>query len=141
MNKPVAIRMIYAFYRRFEHLSKYLMIGCVGVSLDFSLYYMMVTQMEIYYQYASVISISAGIITNFILNTFLNFKVKNQILLRFASFFSIGTLGIIITAILLNLFVGKFGIDKIAAKIIIIFIVTAFQFTMNKFITFRKRHV
>lgn len=135
----LAQERILPLYRRFEHLIKYCLIGVTGVTLDFICFALLVKFTSIHYQLASIISVSAGIINNFIWNVFFNFKTYNHLLLRFLSFYAVGTIGIGITALLLYLLIEQMNFNTIISKLVVIFIVTAVQFSLNKWITFRSK--
>ncbi len=119
-------------------LVRYCLIGVTGASLDAILFWLM-TRSGIYYQAANFISVTCGIVNNFFLNAFFNFKTKNRLLRRFCSFYTIGMLGWGVSAVLLWLFVEKWGVRPVASKLTIIFIVTALQFTLNKIFTFARK--
>ena len=119
-------------------LVRYCVIGVSGATLDALLFYLL-THIGIHYQTANLISVSCGIVNNFFLNAFFNFKTKNRLLFRFCSFYLIGMLGCGISALLLWLFIEKWGLPTFASKLAIIFIVTAVQFTLNKMFTFARR--
>ena len=106
--------------KNFKHLIKYCIIGCSGAGLDFLLYSLL------------------GIVNNFFLNALLNFKTKDHLLLRLCSFYAVGLIGIGITAGLLYLLIECFSINAVIAKIITIFVVTAVQFILNRFVTFKR---
>lgn len=135
----LAQKRILPLYHRFEHLIKYCLIGVTGVTLDFICFALLVKFTPLHYQLASIISVSAGIINNFIWNLLFNFKTYNHLVLRFLSFYAVGTIGIGITALLLYLFIEQFSMNTIVSKLLVIFIVTAVQFSLNKWITFRSK--
>lgn len=117
---------------------KYCLIGCVGASLDCGIFSLFVFLTEINYQYVNIFSTSVGIINNFFLNYWLNFKVRDHLFYRLISFYAVGTVGIGITAVLLYVGIEIFKIPSIITKVITIFVVTCVQFMLNKFVTFRK---
>ena len=59
--------------------------------------------------------------------------------MRFLSFYSVGLLGLGVSAALLWLFVEILRWNELLSKLVIIFVVTVLQFTLNKCVTFRKR--
>ena len=67
-------------------LIRYCLIGVTGASLDAVLFWLM-TRAGVYYQLANFISVTCGIVNNFFLNAFFNFKTKNRLLRRFCSFY------------------------------------------------------
>ncbi len=131
--------LIYLLYRKFENIIKYCMIGCIGAGLDFIIYTILVSYYPEYYQMINVFSTSVGIVNNFLFNAFLNFKVRNRMLLRFFSFYCVGAIGILIAAGLLYLFVECMSVHPVIAKLITIFVITLVQFSLNKYVTFRQK--
>lgn len=130
---------LWVLYRRVQHLVQYCMIGCLGAGMDFVLYTLLIEQTSLHYQVVNIFSTSVGICNNFIWNAFLNFKVWNHFFLRFCSFYCVGAIGILITSGCLYLLIECLDWNKIAAKVITIFLVTAVQFLLNKYITFKKK--
>ncbi len=124
--------------KKYRELILYCMIGCTGAALDFIVYASLTRFAHVHYQWANLISVSFGIINNFFLNARFNFRTRDRLLLRFASFYLVGMTGWAISAGCLHLFIGILDFNEIAAKLLTIFIVTAIQFLMNKFITFKK---
>ena len=124
--------------KNFKHLIKYCIIGCSGAGLDFLLYSLLVLLTPWHYQWINLLSTSCGILNNFFLNALLNFKTKDHLLLRLCSFYAVGLIGIGITAALLYLLIECFSVNAVIAKIITIFVVTAVQFILNRFVTFKQ---
>lgn len=112
------------------------MIGCVGVILDFLIFVLL--QNYLTPINANIISVSAGIINNFILNVTLNFKQNNWVGVRFLSFFATGLLGMTISSSLLTILIESIKINNIAAKVITVIFVALLQYLINKNITFRN---
>ena len=119
-------------------LVRYCLIGVTGATLDAVLFWLM-TRAGVYYQIANFVSVTCGIVNNFFLNAFFNFKTKNRLFRRFCSFYTIGMLGWGVSALLLWLFIERCGIRPLPSKLAIIFIVTALQFTLNKTFTFARK--
>ncbi len=116
------------------------MIGCTGAGLDFVIYAALSYWSGLHYQIANFISVSFGILNNFFLNYFFNFKTKDRLLVRLARFYSIGMLGWVLSTFCLWIFIERIGINAIVAKLETIVFVTIMQFCLNKFITFRKNN-
>lgn len=127
-----------SLYRRYRNFILYCFIGCSGAGLDLIIYSILVSFTDIDYQIANMISCSCGIINNFFLNYFFNFKTRNRFVIRFLSFYSVGLLGLGISSLMLYLLIERLGINKIFAKILTIFVVTIVQYALNKYISFRK---
>jgi len=125
-------------YTRYRELIVYCMIGCTGASLDFIIYACLARGAGFHYQLANFLSVSFGIVNNFFLNRHFNFKVKDRIGARLASFYAVGMFGWALSAVLLWLFIELMALNALVAKLGTIVFVTAVQFCLNKFITFRK---
>ncbi len=125
------------FAARYREIALYCIIGCSGASLDFAAYAVLTKFAGLHYQFANLLSVSAGIVNNFFLNCFFNFKVRDRIPARFVRFYCVGIFGWMLSAAMLWLFVEALSCNILAAKIGTIFFVTAVQFALNKFITFR----
>ena len=121
-----------------RELILYCFIGCTGVAIDYLGFLILTNWTTLHYQVANAISVSLGILNNFFWNAHANFKVRSRLLLRFLSFYSVGLLGLGISATLLYLFVECWRWNIVLSKCLAIFFVTMVQFTLNKFITFRK---
>jgi len=132
------MNFIYTLIKKYRELIIYCIIGCTGAAIDFVLYTILTRCSDMHYQLANFLSVSFGIINNFFLNYFFNFKTKDKMLARLMSFYSVGMFGWALSAFFLWLLVEQFGINSIAAKLATIIIVTVVQFCLNKFITFRK---
>lgn len=130
-------RRLKALCRTNRHLVNYCLIGASGALLDFILFLILTQYCHVYYQYANGVSVSLGILNNFIWNSLLNFKLTSYWFIRLISFYAIGMIGLGISAISLHFLIDIRGMDEAPAKILVIGIVTAVQFTMNRSITFK----
>lgn len=123
-------------YRRNREFVLYCLIGLSGVTADF-LVFLALTQVGIDPLVATFISVSCGIINNFVWNAWLNFKVRSHLLIRFLSFYAVGLVGVALSIGIL--WVGSLlGLTPAVAKIISIPIVVVVQFVLNRVVTFRK---
>lgn len=130
--------MIKLMFEKYRQLIVYCIIGCTGATFDFLVYAILTNAMGMHYQIANFLSVSFGIINNFFWNCYFNFKTKDKILKRLASFYSVGMFGWALSAGCLWLFIEVAGLNGLIAKLGTIFFVTVVQFCLNKFITFRK---
>ncbi|MEI6237392.1 MAG: GtrA family protein [Candidatus Saccharibacteria bacterium] len=126
-------------YKEFAspYFIKYVLIGLTGVAIDFVIYAILVKVFSVNFLYANIIAISCGIINNFFLNLFLNFKTKNKLLIRFISFYTVGLLGLLLSEVLLIAFT-KLGIGQVFAKFLTLPFVLVFQFFLNKYVSFSQ---
>ena len=120
---------LWARYRQFV---LYQLIGASGVVLDLVIFLVLYNAVGMDAQLATVISTSVGIVNNFLLNSFLNFRRRDGMLRRFARFYSVGLLGIGLVALLLLVFHDWIGVDANIVKIASMPVVAVFQFFLNK---------
>lgn len=113
-------------------LIRYALIGASGVLVDYCLFLVLFNVFGLHDQVSNVISTTAGIVNNFTLNTLLNFRKRDRILLRFARFYSVGVGGIALTFVLLRVFSGLLGADPNLVKACSLPIVLLFQYSLNR---------
>ena len=128
---------ILKIYSKFRNLILYGIIGAFSSGLDFLLYSLFVEIFGWHYILSNCISVLAGISTSFILNRSYNFKVKDKARTRFAIFLTVGLCGMLVSNLILYLCIDVMDLNKIISKILSIVLVVAFQFVLNKYITFR----
>lgn len=116
----------------------YSIIGVSGVCLDYLSYAFLWKILGWHYLTANVLSTSIGITNNFIWNAMLNFKTRDRLLIRFATFYGIGIVGLMVTMALLWAQVDRLGIHPLVAKLSTIIIVLLLQYNLNKRLSFRK---
>lgn len=131
------LKKILDILAKYRNFIVYGIIGFTGAGLDMILFSLLINKTTIYYIFANCISVSVGITNNFLLNYYFNFKVKNNILKRYLSFYSVGILGLIVSTLLLYISVTLFSIDKLISKFIIILVVVVLQYSLNKKYSFR----
>ena len=81
------IELLKNLYKIHRNLILYCMIGCVGASLDFCIFSILVYHNLLPVQIVNIISVSTGINVNFFLNYFFNFRSQGKLLLRWLSFY------------------------------------------------------
>ncbi|HEY5345949.1 MAG TPA: GtrA family protein [Verrucomicrobiae bacterium] len=118
----------------------YCVIGASGVLLDFGIYLLLVQTkaINLNYQAANAVGYASGTLLSFSLNSRFNFRVTDKIALRLASFFSIALIGWLLSAALLQLLIGHYGLGKVVSKVVTLFIVVLLQYNLNRRISFRK---
>lgn len=125
-------------YNQHKNFVKYGVIGISGVFLDFVVFFLLTNFTPIYYIAVNFVSVSIGIINNFVLNICFNFKTKNKIVNRFLSFYAIGMVGLLISSVLLYLLVEWWNMNKLLSKLLVIVFVVAIQYSLNKKYSFNK---
>ena len=120
-----------------KQLNLYIIIGLVCVTLDVIVFYFL-NLANLSYIFANFISYSSGTILSFFLNRKFNFKITDKVLKRFLVFFSISLIGLFFSNMLLFIFIEILKINEFHAKSLTLPIIVIIQFTLNKFITFKK---
>lgn len=129
--------MIKNFLINNQKLISYAFFGGMGVLLDLGFYTFLIFA-EVNYQIANVVGYSAGTLLSFFLNREYTFKIKDKMLKRLFSFFSVAFIGYTFSALLLYVLISVFNIDELISKIITLIFVLIIQFTLNKKITFKE---
>lgn len=121
-----------------RQLSRYSVIGATGVAIDICLFLLLHYTLGVDKQVANFLSITVAIVNNFWLNTLFTFDVRDRLLMRFVLFYSVGALGIALTAIMLWLLVDIAGWNAAVAKAASLPVVLVVQFALNRSISFRS---
>ena len=120
---------------------KYGLVGCTGLIVDMGIFYVLHEMFEVNYIVTNIISSTFGVINNFILNSLITFKVKDKLLVRFASFYLIALVGMALSSGLLVLMIDGMKMDSMLAKMISVLIVALFQYILNKKLTFGEHRI
>lgn len=132
--QDIAIKL----YSKYKNLVWYGIIGGMSVVLDFIVFFVLTYFFPEYYLLANIVSVNCGIVNSFLLNRRYNFKVKDRFIFRFIVFYLVGMTGLLISSGILYLLVDRGGINLLVSKVMTIFVVTVFQFVLNKNVTFRQ---
>lgn len=124
-------------YPIIRELFLYGIIGGISATLD-SLFFAFLDNLKINIYIANLISINIGITVSFFLNTYFNFKLKNNLIKRAISFFSVGYIGMLLSMLILYIGTNLINIKAIFVKLFSVIIVAMFQFILNKIITYRE---
>lgn len=114
----------------------YGIIGAVASIIDSLLFYFLGKYLNIYI--SNFICVNIGITISFLLNTFINFKKKDNLIIRGVYFFLIGYVGLLLSMLILYIGTHCLKIDRMFVKIFSIFLVASIQFILNKTITYRR---
>jgi len=134
-------QMIKKIFKRYRHLIRemflYGIIGSTSAGIDTLVFSFLVFELGVFSVVANCISVVIGISISFTLNLNFTFKVKDKIVRRGISFFSVGLFGLSLSSGLIAL--GEYlDWNILYTKISTIFIVALIQYLLNKFISFRK---
>jgi putative flippase GtrA len=123
-----------------KEIMLYGIIGSCCAALD-SVIFFILRKTGINLYTANFISINTGILSSFLLNSFINFKVKDHLKIRGIKFLAVGYTGLAFSMLVLHIGVKIFDIKELSVKLFSIFIVATVQFTLNKLFTFKKETV
>ncbi|WP_062530455.1 GtrA family protein [Demequina rhizosphaerae] len=121
-----------------RELRLYAFIGVSGVAIDFAVFAWLTTALAMNPVVASAISVTAGIANNFIWNSLINFRVRDRLPSRFASFYAIGLAGLVATVLAVWILTTPLGVPAVAARVVAAAPVALGQFAANKRLTFGR---
>ncbi|MDR1187922.1 MAG: GtrA family protein [Bifidobacteriaceae bacterium] len=114
----------------------YGLFGLTAAGVDFGLFRLL-RQTGMTLLVANVVSVNVGIAISFVCNAFLNFRRTDTLARRALTFFCVGWAGLALSSAILAVGVQRMDLDETWVKAASIVVVAAFQFTLNKFVTFR----
>ena len=115
----------------------YVLYAGIATLVDLAILYILTEYAGIWYFFSSVISYGGGMITNFTLNKYLNFRNRSQkILHQFGIFAIVALVGLGLNQLVLVILVEVFNMWYMHAKIIAIGIVMFWSFFGHKKLTF-----
>ncbi|MFC1647737.1 GtrA family protein [Patescibacteria group bacterium] len=117
---------------------KYSIVGASGTIVDLTILYLLVEYAHINVFIAATISFIIAVFNNFTLNKFWTFQDNSQKYTRqFLKFFMVSLVGLLLTLSFMYFFISVVGIWYMLAKIFTTFIVLIWNFTVNKYWTFK----
>ena len=126
------------YYELIRQMFLYGLIGGLAAAIDFVLFFLLNDVLHLYWLVANFISVYTGVTVSFLLNTYFNFKKTDKLLKRGISFYVIGTVGMGLSELIMWLGVDVLNQKEIIVKLVSVFLVAAFQFVLNKLITYRS---
>lgn len=117
----------------------YVLIGLSGATIDFLAYLVLNKVLGIAPALASFLSVSLGIVNNFIINSRHNFRVNDRMWFRFANFYSIGLGGALLSVVLIFIMYNILGVDSVWAKVLTIPPVVLVQYFLNVKFSFKLK--
>lgn len=116
----------------------YALIGVMGATIDFFAYLALHHLLNIEPVIASFLSVSLGIVNNFIINSRHNFKTKDNTWRRFKRFYGIGLGGALLSVVLIFCLYNLLHVDATIAKLLTIPPVVLAQYVLNVRFSFKK---
>ena len=115
--------------------------GVVGLVVDMGLFYVFYEVVHINYILSNLMSSSLAVVNNFILNSIFTFKVKDKLIYRFISFYSIALAGMAVSSGMLAVLIDGLHWNSMISKAIAVFFVALIQYYVNKKLTFSERSI
>jgi len=116
----------------------YLVWATLGAVVDISLLYLLTELAGWWYFYGAAVGYLGGMITNYTLNKYLNFKNSDPNIARqFSLFALVATVGLVINQAVIYLLVEFAGLWYLIAKALALVVVVTWSFYGHKNITFR----
>jgi len=117
---------------------KYSVVGASGAIVDLTALYLLVEYAQINVYLAAALSFLLAVINNFTFNKYWTFNDRSQkYSTQFIKFFTVSCIGLLLTLSFMWLFIDVFSIWYMLAKVLTTFIVLMWNFTANKFWTFK----
>lgn len=118
--------------------SLYIVLAGIATIVDVGLLYIFTNYLGIWYFYSAILSYLAGMLTNYSLNKYLNFKNKSKkIAWQFGLFIIVALVGLALNQLILYLLVNFAGLWYIWAKLVAVFVVMFWSFFGHKKLTFK----
>lgn len=127
-------REAYAAHRNFVI---YIIIGLFGLILDYGIFFILSNFAGIDPYLSNLASTVVSVGNNFVWNWKFNFRTEGNSVRRAVTFYAVAASGFVITTLLLALGNDVLGISSNWMKAFAIFVVTIWQYNLNKFITFK----
>jgi putative flippase GtrA len=132
------INRIIARYPILRETFLYAIIGGFSAFTDSCFYYLFTRWFLLSELFSNFLSVNIGIAISFLLNTFVNFRKTSNLHKRAMSFYLVGYMGLGLSTLLLFVGINYLDINDLIVKFVSIFVVAAFQFILNKTITYGK---
>ena len=136
MNFLTVIKSLWQWYTR-QHFLVYITIGFFGLFIDVGSYLLLTNAFYVTPYYANFIAMFVTLNNNFYWNTYFNFKKRDKIARRWLWFMSIGSLGIVVSELLMAYFMDVFFWDDELAKYATIPIIAVMQYSLHKIFTYK----
>lgn len=141
MKKIIArIRNINFFicYPIAKEFIKFCFVGVTNLAVDILVYWFLTRAVDLYYFYAAVLSFVVAVTWSFLINRRWTFRHQGSDLGgQYIKFFVANLISMAINLSLFYLFVDYLNVYDLLAKALVAIIVVFFNFSLNKFWTFR----
>ncbi len=123
-------------FSELRRVVKFGLVGIVGTMLDFAVLNVAILSFDVNLYVAVTLGFSAGAINNYILNSLWSFDQKLA-WKKFGSYVAISVVGLALSNVIVFLFAGQLGWHYNAAKAMAVLLVFAWNYLLNRQITFK----
>lgn len=116
----------------------YGIIGVSAVFVDLGVFFVLFNYIHIYPVLSTIISVSVATVYSFILNTFYNFRTKDDIATRLGQFAMVSGLGMTLSALFVDAMIA-IDVNANIAKAVSLPPIVIIQYLLNSRVTFRVR--
>ena len=122
----------------FHESWKYFLVSAVSLALDLAVYWTLVNRAGVHYLVANPVSVSAGLVLNYLLSVTLVFRQRRlkRRHAEFVGFVLIGLAGLAVNEAFIALFVGVFGLGALIGKLGAAGVSFVFNFVARKVLLF-----
>lgn len=133
------IQLLIAMVKKYQRFIVYSMIGVIGATSDVVVFYLLNEHLFVTYAWANLFSVTIGVMVTFVLNTFFNFKVTDNLIKRFGIYSIVGVVGMLLQLIALFIFADVIGFNETLVKVAFTPVVAVTQYTLNAAFSFSER--
>ena len=117
---------------------KFCFVGVTNLAVDIVVYWFLTRALDLYYFYAAVVSFCVAVTWSFLVNRRWTFRHRGSDLGgQYLKFFVANVISMIINLSLFYIFVDYLLVHDLLSKVVVAVIVVFFNFSINKFWTFR----
>ena len=128
----------------FRQLSKqvflYLIVGALATIVEWSVFYVLDTQYDVYYLYATAIAFIFSTFANWLFGRLIVFHdSKQQKLKEIGKIYFVSVIGLLLNMVIMYIAVERFGIHDMISKIMATGLVFAWNFLIRRFWIYRNK--
>ena len=137
------MRKLIELYKKYSEIINYLIVGVLTTLVSIVIYGVFTKLFHVNYMISNVISWIGSVSFAYITNKIFVFKSKcdseKDVLIEVYQFFKYRVFSLLIDILLMYVFVEIFNIDDMISKVIVLFIVIAFNYIFSKLFVFKKK--
>jgi len=134
---PLVPSKLVQLANQYEQLIVYALFGAMALALDLAIFKILNANFGVNPYIANTISIFISMMFSFSLNAHLNFKTKDKLLARFASFASVTAFGYGVSQVVLWFGINTLELSDDWSKVLTLPFVFVVQYALNKRFTFK----